>query len=70
MLCSYSENVNNSSAISLIEKNDNLKVEIDTLKVKVSQLLASLPEDAWNEFINLKEIQPISFYLENKKRYL
>ncbi|EGA91041.1 oligoendopeptidase F [Planococcus donghaensis MPA1U2] len=68
LLCAYSENVNNSSAISLIEKSDSLKVEIDTLKVKVNQLLASLPEDVWHEFIQLEEIQPITFYLEKQKK--
>lgn len=68
LLCAYSENVDNSSAISLVKKSDNLKAEIDTLKVKLNQLLVSLPEDTWNEFINLEEIKPISFYLVKQKK--
>ncbi|AIY05416.1 oligoendopeptidase F [Planococcus sp. PAMC 21323] len=67
LACVYAENVDDNTAINLIEKSDSIKVEIETVKVKLTQLLVSLPDHIWNELIKLEDIKPISFYLEKQK---
>lgn len=65
--CLHSENVKDTTVLTLMDKSAELKAIMDTVKIDLHHLLAAMQEDTWNEFINLEAVKPISFYL-NKER--
>lgn len=66
--CLYAENVKDSTVIILLDKSAAAKATLDSLKINLDRILAAMPQDAWNEFINLEAVKPISFYLEKQKQ--
>lgn len=68
VICVYSQDVTDSEAVVLLDESAVIKAKLDSVQIDLDEALANLPEDRWNELIGLEEVQPYSFYLEERRK--
>lgn len=68
LVCVYAENVLDKEVKNLMNESAVVKSELDSCQSELDWMLAELPSQAWVELINRSEIQPFSFYLEERRK--
>ena len=67
-ICIYAQNVTDSDALVLMDESAVIKSQLNTLQIDFDKALADFPENRWHEFINLEQIQPYSFYMDERRK--
>ncbi|MRH41327.1 oligoendopeptidase F [Aquibacillus halophilus] len=68
LICLHSEDVENDLASQLLEESALLKQKLQSIQIKLDQLLISIPESGWSLFILQEEVSSYRFYLEERRR--
>ncbi len=66
--CLYAQDVKDHSALILKNESAVIKSQLKSLQIEVDRTLASLAEEEWINFLNQKEVESISFYLEERRK--
>lgn len=68
VICVYSQDVTDSDAVVLLDESAVIKAKLDSVQIDLDEGLANFPETRWNEFVELEEVKPYSFYLEERRK--
>ncbi|WP_282019463.1 M3 family oligoendopeptidase [Planomicrobium okeanokoites] len=68
VICVYSQDVTDNDAVVLLDESAVIKAKLDSVQIDLDEALANFPETRWNEFIELEEVKPYSFYLEERRK--
>lgn len=68
LICKYADNVKDLDVQSLLAESAVIKSKFGSFQVDLDQTLASFGEHFWLSFISKNEVQPIAFYLEERRK--
>lgn len=68
LYCAYAENVLDDAVKNLMNESAMVKSELESCQFQLDQVLAKITPHEWNELRNHKELQPFSFYLEERRK--
>ncbi|WP_019415171.1 M3 family oligoendopeptidase [Paenisporosarcina sp. TG20] len=68
LICVYAQNVKDTEAKNLMAESSVIKSKLTSFQAELDQTLASLDEQTWFEFCQQKEVEPFSFYLEERRQ--
>lgn len=68
LYCAYAENVLDNAVKNLMNESALIKSELDSCQSQLDGVLAKIPRLEWGELQNHKELQPFSFYLEERRK--
>ncbi|HDX9577989.1 TPA: M3 family oligoendopeptidase [Bacillus pseudomycoides] len=65
--CLYSENVEDEQAIILSEKVRNISSQFEIVISDFERTLVYIPDDTWEQLLQLEQIKPIAYPLQEKR---
>lgn len=68
LICKYAENVKDLDVQNLLAESAVIKSKFGSIQIDLDQTLASFDEQFWHSFIAKKEVKPIAFYLEERRK--
>lgn len=68
LYCAYAENVLDDAVKNLMNESAMVKSELESCQFQLDQVLAKIPPHEWSELQKQKELQPFSFYLEERRK--
>lgn len=67
-VCTYAENVKDQTSIALMEESALIKSKLSSFQINFDQTLAEFSEEAWHDLLSQSQVQPFTFYLEERRR--